>query len=141
MQLTVSERFALSSVLPPHGDILTLKDIRQLREELAVGQSDREAGIQFPIEFQCPKCQVKSVFPAPVKCGVCDVWMVPTGQMGCSNWEFIKEVFIPDYLVAMFTTTLKQMNDNKRLEERHIGIYGRFVLPEVPETVVKSMEE
>jgi len=126
MLLNISERFALSSVMPPTGDILTLKDIRQLKEELAVGQSDRDAGVQFFNQYECPECKAKDVFPAPVKCGKCDVWLKPTGQIGCSNWEFEKEIAIPDYLVEIIKSTLKIMNDQKALEERHISIYEKF---------------
>lgn len=131
MLLTISERFALSSILPPTGDILTLKDIRQLKEELSMSEEDRKE-VQFFNEFKCPKCEVKEVFPAPVKCGKCDVWMLPTGQVGCSNWEFEKEVSIPEYLAEMIAATLKKMNDDKppTLEERHIDIYGKFVKEE-----------
>ena len=129
MILTISERFALSSVLPPHGNILTLKDIRQLREELAMSDGDRKAGVQFYNELKCPKCGVVDIFPTSVKCGECDVWMRPTGKMGCSNWEFEKEIPIPEYLIEMITATLKSMNDDTppTLEERHISIYDKFV--------------
>jgi len=126
MILTISERFALSSILPLTGDILTLKDIRQLKEELAIGEEDRKE-VQFFNEFKCPQCEAKDVFPAPVKCGKCDVWMTATGQVGCSNWEFEKEIPIPDYLVELITVSLKEMSDTKRLEERHISIYDKFV--------------
>ena len=126
MLLTISERFALTSILPPQGDILTLKDIRKLKEDLAVSQEDRKE-VQFFSEFQCPECEIKDVFPAPVKCGKCDVWMKPTGQVGCSNWEFTKEVVIPDYLTVLITTTLSGMNDEKNLEERHISLYEKLV--------------
>lgn len=126
MLLTISERFALSSILPPTGDILTLKDTRQLKEELSIGESDRKE-VQFFNEFKCPKCEVADIFPAPVKCGKCDVWMRPTGQVGCSNWELTKEIPIPDYLVELIVANLKKMSDDKKLEERHIGIYEKFV--------------
>jgi len=126
MLLTISERFALSGVLPPQGDILTLKDIRKLKEELAISEEDRKA-VQFFNEYECPECKVKDAFPAPVKCGKCDVWMKPTGQVGCSNWEFEKEVPIADYLKELITATLKKMNDDKTLEEKHITIYEKFI--------------
>lgn len=125
MLLTVSERFALSGLLPPTGDFLTLKDIRQLREELAISEEDRKE-VQFINEFKCPQCEVKDVFPAPVKCGKCDVWMKTTGQVGCTNWEFEKEVPIPDYLKELISATLKKMNDDKTLEDKHISIYDKF---------------
>lgn len=127
MELTISERFALSSILPPTGDILTLKDIRQLKEDLAMGQEERDAGVQFFTEFKCPKCEANEIFPAPVKCGKCDEWMRPTGQIGCSDWGLTKEIPIADYIIALIVSTLKVMNDNKKLEERHIGIYEKFV--------------
>lgn len=129
MLLTISERFALSSVMPPTGDILTLKDIRQLKEELAMSEEDRKE-VQFFNEFKCPKCEAKDVFPAPVKCGKCDVWMRLTGQIGCTNWEFTKEVPIPEYLIELIAATLKKMSDDKTLEERHIDIYSKFVKEE-----------
>ena len=127
MLLTVSERFALSGVLPPTGDILTLKDIRQLKEELAMSEEDRKE-VQFFTEFKCPQCEATGVFPTLVKCGKCDVWMTPTGNIGCSNWGFEKEVPIPDYLKELITATLKSMSDAKppQLEERHISIYDKF---------------
>lgn len=105
---------------------MTLRDIRQLKEELAIGQEDRKE-VQFFNELKCPQCEAKDIFPAPVKCGKCDVWMTPTGQVGCSNWEFTKEVPIPDYIVELIVANLKQMNDNKKLEEKHISLYELFV--------------
>lgn len=126
MLLTISERFALSVLLPPTGNILTLKDIRQLKEELAMGEEDRKE-VQFFNEFKCPQCEVKDVFPAPVKCGKCDVWMTATGQVGCTNWEFEKEVPIPDYLKELLAATLKKMNDDKALEEKHVSLFEKFV--------------
>ena len=126
MKLSISERFALASVLPPTGDILTLRDLRLLKEDLSVDEEDRKE-VQFFNEFECPECKTKDIFPAPVKCGKCDVWMKMTGQVSCSNWEFTKEIHIPDYLVVLITATLKRMNDDKKLAERHIGIYERFV--------------
>lgn len=126
MLLTISERFALSGILPPTGDILTLKDIRQLKEELAMSEDDRKE-VQFFNEFRCPECETKDVFPAPVKCGKCDVWMRPTGQVGCSNWEFEKEVPIPDYLKGIISATLKSMNDAKTSEDKHISLWDKFV--------------
>jgi len=126
MLLRISERFALSSILPPMGDILTLKDIRKLKEELAISQEDRKE-VQFLNEYECPECKNKDVFQLPVKCGKCDVWMRPTGQVGCSNWGFEKEVPIADYLKELITATLKKMNDDKTLEERHISIYEKLV--------------
>lgn len=129
MLLTISERFALSGLLPPQGDILTLKDIRQLKEELAIGEEDRKE-VQFFNEFECSQCKAKEVFSAPVKCGVCDVWMKATGQVGCSNWGFEKEVPIPDYLKDLITATLKKMNEDKTLEEKYISLYDLFIKDE-----------
>lgn len=132
MLLTISERLALSGILPPQGDILTLKDIRKLKEELAISEDDRKE-VQFLNEYECPECKTKDVFSVPVKCGKCDVWLRPTGQIGCSNWEFEKEVPIPDYLKELITATLKKMNDDKTLEEKHISIYEKFVETEKEE--------
>lgn len=132
MLLIISERFALSGILPPQGDITTLKDIRKLKEELAISEDDRKE-VQFFNEYECPECKAKDVFPVPVKCGKCDVWLRPTGQIGCSNWEFEKEVPIADYLKELITATLKKMNDDKKLEERHISIYEKFIETEKEE--------
>lgn len=129
MLLTISERLALTSVLPPQGDFTTLKDIRKLKEELAISEDDRKE-VQFLNEYECPECKVKDVFPVPVRCGKCDVWLRPTGQIGCSNWEFEKEVVIADYLKELITATLKKLNDTKKLEEKHIAIYEKFVKEE-----------
>lgn len=128
MLLTISERFALSGILPPTGDILTLKDLRQLKEELAISEEDRRE-VQFYSEFKCPECEVKDIFPASVKCGKCDMWMKPTGQIGCTNWEFEKEVPIPDYLKELITIQLKSMNDAAppTLEDKHISLWDKFV--------------
>ena len=126
MLLTVAERFALAGLLPPQGDILTLKDLRQLKEELAISEEDRKE-VQFFNEFKCPQCEAIGVFAAPVKCGKCDVWLMATGQVGCSNWEFEKDVPIPDCLKEIITATLKKMNDDKKLEEKHITLYAKFV--------------
>ena len=139
MLLTISERFALSSLLPATGDILTLKDIRQVREDLAMTEEDRKE-VQFYTEFQCPRCEAKETFPAPVKCGKCDVWMVPTGQVGCTNWEFTKDINIPDYILELITITLKMMNDSTppTLTENLIGVYDRFVGSEKKEDKGKA---
>jgi len=126
MLLTISERFALSNVLPPTGDILTLKDMRQLKEDLAISQEDRKE-VQFVKEYKCPECEAKDTFSASVKCGKCDAWMTPTGQIGCTNWDYAIEINIPDNILELIIETLKALNDAKKLEERHISIYEKFV--------------
>ena len=126
MILTITERLALSSILPKAGDVLTLKDTRVLKEELSISQEDRME-VDFSSEYQCPSCELRELFPAPVKCGKCDVWMAPTGQVGCSDWEYSKEIIIPVNMIEIITATLKILNDSKKLEERHLSIYDKFV--------------
>ena len=46
----------------------------------------------------------------------------------CLGAGILIGVAIPEeYLLELIVVTLKKMNDGKALEERHIGIYERFV--------------
>jgi len=127
MELTITERLALFDILPATGDFTTLKLLREFKESLTPSKIDEDSGIRFSHEYKCPKCEVIDVFPLPVKCGKCDEWMKPTGKMGCSDWNFTRDMPISDEIQEIIVVNLKQMNDKKKLKETHMTLYEKFV--------------
>jgi hypothetical protein len=102
MKLTVSERFALLGILPHEGDFITLKIIRQLREDLSFDE-DEAKGLQLQMEND------KAYW---------DVSAEPEGG---------KEIEIGEIASTLISETLKKLDKEKKLTEHHISLYEKFV--------------
>lgn len=132
MLLTISERNTLSQLLPQiipiRGSFLLFKTFERLQRDLVISDEDKKE-VQFVNEFECPNCKAKEILPLPVKCGKCNVWLKATGKIGCSNWEFERDIPIPDDIGDVIKVALKQMNDNNppMLEKNQMPLYEKFV--------------
>ena len=91
MKLTIFERTRLLGILPPQGDILTLKILRKLRESLSFSEEELKT-FSVSYEYMCPfsdedkdgkmeGCTNSGFFKGQPTCGKHDLLMQPTGQM------------------------------------------------------------
>ena len=149
MELTTIERLKLLEVLPPTGDILTLKIVRKLRETLSFSEEELKL-IGARSEYICPVegCGNKGFFPSAPKCGEHDVLMVPTGQTTMSLMPEMqakmKEIHMGPQALTIASDVLKRLNEDKQLTEFHISLYEKFFPPEeteIPEVIKRSMEK
>ena len=145
MELTTVERVKLAGLLPPQGDILTLKIVRKLRETLSFSEEELKLmGVKY--EFVCPtnSCNNKGLFPIAPKCGECGTLMVPTGQMTMNLSPELqartKEIHMGPQALAIASDVLKRTNEAKQLTDAHVSLYEKF-FPPIPEAIEKSMSE
>jgi len=101
-KLNVPERLVLLMELPKEGDFLTLKLIRELRENI----SFKEAELK---EFE-----------------------LKTKDDGCVSWNIEKgklevEISIIEFGEGLIKKTLKKLDENKKLEDKHFTLYEKFV--------------
>ena len=157
MELTIAERLKLLEVLPAQESILTLKIVRKLKESLSFSEAELNAlGTKY--EFICmhrgevggeaSKCSNSGFFPIAPKCGEHNELMVPTGKFHVDltpeMQTKVKEIHMGPQAMTIASDALKRASDQKRLTEAHISLYEKFFPPEeteIPEAIVKSMEE
>lgn len=153
MELTTVERIKLLEILPPQGDILTLKIVRKLRETLSFNEDELKLlGTKY--EFVCPfqdkvdgeptSCKNKGFWPIAPKCAEHDILMVKTGQL---NFHFtpemqakMKEIHMGLQAITIVSDTLKRANETKQLTDTHISLYDKF-FPPIPEVIEEAMSE
>ena len=145
MELTTIERTKLVGLLPPQGDMLTLKIVRKLRETLSFSEEELKL-LEVRHEFVCRQggCTNKGFWPTAPKCAEHDVLMVPTGQMTLNlapeTQAKTKEIHMGPQAIAIASDTLKRANEAKRLTDVHISLYEKF-FPPIPEAIEKAMSE
>jgi len=158
MKLTILERIKLLEVLPPQGDLTTLKILRKLRESLSFSEEELK---HFSVahEYMCPyrsednpegkleRCDNKGFFKAQPTCGRHNIPMQPTGQMNLmippEAMGIEKEIHMGAQALTICSSALKRLNDSKQLTEAHVSLYEKFYPPEdieIPEGIRKSME-
>ena len=98
MKLGVLDRLALLGALPKEGDFTTLKIVRQLREDLSFTE-DEHKKFNFRAEGE---------------------------QLLWDNSEE-KEINFGEKATDLIVSTLKQLNENKKLTEDHFNVYKAFV--------------
>jgi len=129
LKLTVYERIVLQNILPQEGDFITLKLVRKLREALAFNEKEI-AEVNFRNHWNCPQCKKVEVSNEMPKCLDCDIYMVSGGQV---TWDdekakkVVKDVFMGAKMLALCETTLKKLNDEEKLTDQHMSLYGKFV--------------
>lgn len=135
MELTSVERLKLLEILPPQGDILTLKIVRKLRETLSFNEEELKL-MDTRYEFVCPKedCGNKGAFPVAPKCADHAILMVPTGQMTMNLSPELqtrtKEIHMGPQAMTIASDALKRADEAKQLTEAHISLYEKFIPPE-----------
>ena len=104
MQLSVLNRILLLNILPPEGDITTIKLIRRLREDLSFSEAEH---IQFDIK---------------------------KSDDGMIRWnpeaEVVKDVEFGPKALAVVEATLKKLSAEKKLTAQHIDLYEQFIKDE-----------
>lgn len=144
MKLTILERTKLLDVLPPQGDILTIKILRKLRETLSFSEEELKA-FEPRQEYMCPYrgedasgkrevCDNKGFFKEQPTCGKHDLLMQPTGQMNIfippESVGLEKEIHLGTKAREIASNALKRLNDSKQLTEAHVSLYDKFFPPE-----------
>ena len=100
MELQISERLVLLSILPMEGDFTTLKIVRELRESLSFNEEEHEKH-NFRQE------------------GSKTFWDNDTGEL--------KEIPIGEKATDIIVDALKKLNDDKKLRDEHFSLYEKFV--------------
>ena len=103
VKLTVKQRIDLQSILPPQGDFLTIKMIRQLRETLSFSQKEHEL-LKF---VNHPNGSVEWSVSAAKKC--------------------LKDIEIPETIVNTIKEILERANTAKQITEAHLDFYEMFM--------------
>ena len=105
MELTVMDRLMLLQVLPKEGDFLSLRILRELKEELSFTEEEQAA-----LELKQNR------------------------EAGTVNWNLEseraqgpKDVPIVEKATDLIVEALKGLNSRKQLTEAHMPIYERFV--------------
>lgn len=105
MELTVMDRLMLLQVLPKEGDFLSLRILRELKEELSFTEEEQAA-----LELKQNR------------------------EAGTVNWNLEheqargpKDVPIGEKATDLIVEALKGLNNRKQLTEAHMSIYERFV--------------
>jgi hypothetical protein len=100
MKLYVIDRVSLLSILPEKGDFLTLKIIRQLREELSFSEEEIKA-------LRLTSANGSVTWNAAADSG--------------------KDVQIGEKATDLIVDTLKKINEKKELTQQLFGLYAQFV--------------
>jgi len=100
MKFSIAERVGLLGVLPPEGDIVTLRIVRDLKRELSFSEEEiSEAGIVNA-----------------------DGWILWNPAV-----QIEKEIEIGPAALTVIRDALKKLNERKKLTEATMGLYERFI--------------
>jgi hypothetical protein len=100
VELRVAERILLLSALPSEGNVLTLRLVRDLKDQLAFGEEDHEA-LQFKQEDGQIFWDVKKDYP--------------------------KEVEMGPQTLTLISERLKLLSDRGQLTMPQLALYEKFV--------------
>ena len=129
MELKVFERIILLNILPEHGDFVTLKLVRKMRETLSFSEKEIEQ-IDFVNHWQCPRCKKAGVSASVMQCPDCEVYMKPSGQVTWNDKKaanVIKDVKLGGAMTKMCSDALQRLCDEEKLGEEHFTLYEKFV--------------
>ena len=126
MRLTIQDRIMLlNGILPKEGSFTTLKQLRVLREELAISDEDKEA-IELKQNFVC-NCGNEVWGDVVGKCLLCGEMMSAGGNV---VWDAEKDpkkdIRFPKELKRTIENTLDDLNNKEKLTEQHMSIYEKF---------------
>jgi len=100
-KFAIKDRLLIFAILPKEGDILTLKAVKSLREELAFTKEEK---VKFDITFD--------------------------KEMGKYTWNeekpYEKDLEITDEQSQLISSELESLNRQKKLRIEHIDLYERF---------------
>ncbi len=98
MLLGVQERVLLTNLLPPQGDILTLKLVRELREALSFSEEEIE------------KFEIKA----------------SEGRINWAPTTEESEIAIGDTMKSIVVANLKKLDEGKQLTDGHLSLCEKF---------------
>jgi len=130
-------------LLPKEGDFTTLKQVRELREELSIGEKEgEEIGLTQHYECTTEGCIVNGWFAGPrPKCSLCVKFLSPTGGV---QWDEEKEpnkdIQIPSVLLVEIEAKLQKMNDDKKLIAQLMSLYEKFCVKDTPKEEVTQSQ-
>lgn len=110
MKLTIMERVMLLQVLPPTGNIGTMRIVHDLRMSLA------------PSEAEVKKCNIRED--------------LENDKLLWDDNEYSAEITIGEKATDVIIEALKRWDSEFRLTEQHIPVYERFVEKKEPGVVV-----
>jgi len=102
MKLNVLERLILLNVLPPTGDITSIKLLREVREEASFDEEENKA-LNFKQEEEGSL-----------------MWNQAAGSIE-------KDILIGEIVTELVKTALKKLDEEKKLTEDHISFYDKFM--------------
>ena len=102
MKLTVLERISLLGVLPAEGDFVTLKIVRELRENLSFDEDELK---QLKVKAEGGRIQWDATAETPGG----------------------KEIKIGEKATDVIVAALKKLNADKKLTDQHFSLYEKFV--------------
>jgi len=105
MKLTIIERIALLGLLPAENNFVTLKIIRKLKEDLSFSEDEIK---QFEIKAE----NDRMFWNVKVENN-----LMPDG----------KEIAIGEKASDIIVEALKKLDESKKLAERHVSLYEKFV--------------
>jgi hypothetical protein len=112
--LSVKNRIILVGVLPPVGDITSMKQVRVLREELAFSDEENES------------------------------LQITNNPDGSINWnkegEYDKPIDISPVMDEVIKAKMVELNEQKKLSENHIEIWDMFVEPNVVDADASDLD-
>ena len=141
-KLTLSDRFALLSILPAEGNFATLKIVRKVREQLSLTEAEiKEYGViqiyeEHTKTIKNAKTDAEALTIAIEIFGVDNAQKMAIGirdgtlrsnQITWENGEKITEMEFGEFAENMIKERLKKMNEANTLEDRHFAIYEQFV--------------
>lgn len=100
MKLNFGERMAVLQILPPQGNFVTLKIVRDLQSVLS------------PSEEEHKKFEIKHIGPQ-------FTW----NDKGLEE----KEIDIGEKAIDIIVEALKQLDKDKKLTNSHLSIYEKFI--------------
>jgi hypothetical protein len=118
MQLTVFERLTLLNILPREGNFLTLKILREMRENLSFSEEEHKM-----LQFKNAGDKVKEDSDE----------VVPEGKV---LWnmagDVVKDVGFGEKATDIIVERLKTLDKEKKLTDAHFSLYEKFVLGKEP---------
>lgn len=108
MKLEVHERLLLLSLLPKEGDYAALKTIRRARESLSFSPTEQK------------ELEMKNDITADGKPQV--TWNSTKAA------ESVKDVPVDEYTTNVIRDALAELNKKKKLEDKHMSVYEKFII-------------
>ncbi len=103
MELTIIERLALLPILPGEGSFITLKLLRQFKEELSFSEQEHKT-LNLRVEDGLTRWNIKK------------------------QEDGIKEIKIGEVMKNIVKDTLQKLDKQEKLQEIHMSLYEKFVV-------------